>query len=607
MFVKGVTEVSFLYGCRDYRHLFNFGFEIRNRVSVGKCQPLANRVVIYSLLFTVPLIRLFSISKFIFVLVIAWITVSGLPGYTERMLPPAPPCDGKLVVVDWQPRSKADRIMDLSVRTLQGLVNRKRPHIWVGLESEPGKAGWWLEKFKQMGVVSPLPGKLSAKEFLRAYKHYARGVVIPPANLGDIGYRIAVMKAATDDLIVGSADLAKELGLKVVEDYSDRFETYADSWRYALDKLWPKLSHDCVVVDRDDLVMSTALVDYVVQHKAFLCGPHASDPREMKLFEELLSRLPLNTPVIGAVGGGGLCSEGDIVRAVSKAGKVFVPCSTVPNLSIHGGLRVSGDFKQYDRRLPKLDRSKVYVAIEISDGDNANVQFTHLPKLGLWEKRGRIPLGWTISQGIFELSPAVARYYYDTATDKDEFITGVSGYAYVFPGDFGNALTSEQKDEAWEVFLKRTDEFLRFADIRIVTMLQYQESPGVIGHEVFSRYAHGLKNAIGFINGYNAVYREYGGKTYEVVNGLPVFYTVTDRTWSKPGDKTLADEVVERTPKERPAFMVLFMLPFALNEEHFRQVVGEVEKLQRMGYEIVLPSELANLAKQSLVCEVKAE
>lgn len=521
------------------------------------------------------------------------------PVHPERMLPPAPRCDGKLVVVDWQPASKADRVMDLSIRTLQGLVNRKTPRIWVGLESQPGKAGWWLKKFTEMGIVTPLPGKLTAKEFLQKYKHYAKGVVVPPGNLGDIGYRVAVMKAGADNLIVGTRELAEELGLKVVEDYSTRFKTYADSWRYALDELWPKLSHNCVIVDRDDLLMSTAMVDYVVQHKGFLCGPHQSDPREMELFKELLSRLPLNTAVIGAVGGGGLNNEGDIVRAISKAGKVFVPCSTVANLSVHGGLRGSKVFSQQHRDCPKLDKSKVYIAIEISDGDNANVQFFHLPQRGLWEQRGRIPLGWTISQGIFELSPAVAKYYYDTSTAKDEFITGVSGHAYMFPGDFGNGLSSEQKETAWNTFLKRTDDFLKFADTSVITMLQYQEAPGVIGEEIFRRYASGLKNAVGIINGYNAVYMEYGGKTYEMIESMPVFFTVTDRTWSKPGDKTLADEVIERTPKDRPAFMALFMLPFALSDEHFEQVVQSIKRLEGMGYEIVLPSELAILAKQA--------
>ncbi|MGB9588275.1 MAG: hypothetical protein ACPL7O_08855 [Armatimonadota bacterium] len=247
--------------------------------------------------------------------------------------------------------------------------------------------------------------------------------------------------------------------------------------------------------------------------------------------------------------------------------------------------------------------NKVYIAIEISDGDNANTQFFHLPKRGLWEQRGRIPLGWTISQGIFELSPAVAKYYYDTSTTKDEFITGVSGHAYMFPGDFGNGLSPEQKETAWNTFLKRTDDFLKLADIRVVTMLQYQEAAGVVGDEIFRGHAAGLKNAVGIINGYNAVYQEYGGKTYEMIKNLPVFFTVTDRTWSKPADKTLADEVITRTPKDRPAFIALFMLPFALSDEHFEQVVQSIKRLKNMGYEIVLPSELAILAKQAAVSQ----
>lgn len=520
------------------------------------------------------------------------------PVCAERLLPPAPLAERELVVVDWDPRSAGDRTDDLSVRSLQGLVNRRNPSIWVG--TEPGKAGagWWLARYGQMGLVAKSPKTISKDEFLSRYKGYAKGVVIPPENLGREGYRVAVMKAAADGLIVGSRELAAKLGLKVVEDYSNRFRTYAQSWRYALDVLWPKLSHRALFVDRDDLVRSTATVDYAVQQKLFLCAPHAGRPEEMKLFHEVLSRLALNSPVLGSAGGGGMCSEGDVVRAVSKWGKVFVGCSTVPNLTIHAGISPRAKLVQPMRQCPKLDRSKAYVAIEISDGDNANVHFSHIPKKGLWEARGRVPLGWTIGQGTFELAPALIGYYQKTRTPLDEFITGVSGHAYIFPGDFGNALSAAAKEKAWRTYLRRTEDFLSFADMRVVTMLQYQEAPGVIGREVFARYARSLKHATGIINGYNAVSSEYG-RTWDIVEGMPVFYTVTDRTWSNPGDETLYDAVVKNTPKERPAFLVLFMVPFALSPDHFQQVVHSLDKLKADGYELVLPSELASLARQT--------
>jgi hypothetical protein len=407
------------------------------------------------------------------------------------------------------------------------------------------------------------------------------------------------MKAASDDLIIGSRQMAKKLGLKVVEDYTDRFKTYAESWRYALDELWLHLSHSALFVDREDLLLSTASMDYVVQQKLFICAPHKDVPEETKLFRETLSRLRHNTPVMGSAGGTGLLSEGDIVREVSKRGCVFVGCAAVANMTVHAGMKPADTLKQPMREAPKLDRNKAYIAIEISDGDNSNTYFSHIHKKNLWENRGRVPLGWTICQGTFELAPAVVKQFYDTRTPLDEFITGVSGYSYMFPGDFGNGLAPSDKEEAWDLYLKRTDEFLANADIHGIAMLQYQESPGVIGREVFSRYANGLKNASCIINGYNGVYKEYGGKTYEMVDSLPVFYTLTERTWSKPGDKTLADEVIERTPKERPAFMTLFMLPFALSPEHFDQVVDSLKKLENEGYVLVLPSELAALAKEA--------
>lgn len=516
-----------------------------------------------------------------------------------RLLPPAPPAEKDLVVVDWQTRSIEDRLDDLAVRSLQGLVNRKRARVWVGTDTREGSPGWWLAKYQEMGLVTTKPRIITRDEFLRRYKLHARGVVVPPANLGPGGYRVAVMKAAADGLIVGSRELAGRLGLKVVEDYSTRFKTYAESWQYALDNLWSKLSGKALFVDRDDLGAGTATVDYVVQQKLFLCGPHSAVPKEMALFQKTLARLPHNSPVLGSAGGGGLFSEGDVVRAVSKAGCVFAGCSAVPDLSVHSALPAPGPLSQPTRKRPELDRRKVYVAVELSDGDNANTFFTHIPRRGLLENRGRVPLGWSMGQTITELAPAIAHYYYSTRTQLDEFITGVSGYAYTFPGDFGNALSPEKSEEAWKVFLDRTDEFLAAADMKTLTILHYREKPGPIGHEVFSRYASGLKNAACVINGYNSVYNEYGGRTHEVVDGLPVFHTVTDKTWSDPGQKTLADEVIERTPRERPAFMALFMLPMALRGDRFEQVADSLKRLEREGYVLVLPSELASLLRES--------
>lgn len=529
----------------------------------------------------------------------AAVILAAAPLHAERVLPPPPPLDKSLVVVDWQVESKDDRVRDLAVRTLQGLVNRKKAGVWVGTEMREGSPGWWFAKYREMKLVSSGSGTLSREQFLMRYRSYAKGVVVPPANIGPGGYRVAVMKAAADGLIVGSREMARELGLPVSADYSTRFKSYADSWQYALDTLWPRLAKDILFVDRDDLDAATSPVDYVVQNRIPMCAPHKDRPEELGLFRKTLGRLAANSPVLGSAGGGEMLSEGDIVREVSKAGCVFMGCSNVANISVHAAIRAPRLSAKPPRKRPALDPSKVYVAVEISDGDNANAYFTHFPRRGLLENCGRAPLGWTMGQAITELAPGVTYYYRSTMTPLDELITGVSGYAYMFPGDFGNALAPAQKEAAWRGFLKRTDEFLSLGRMSVVTTLQYQEKPGVIGPDVFARYAKGLKRASAIINGYNAVYQEYGGKAVEIVDGLPVFHTVTDRTWSEPGQRTLADDLMERTPRERPAFVALFMIPFALRPDHFDQVVASLKTLEQKGYVLVLPSELAALLRES--------
>lgn len=80
---------------------------------------------------------------------------------------------------------------------------------------------------------------------------------------------------------------------------------------------------------------------------------------------------------------------------------------------------------------------KHYVLFIGSEGDagNWNLGF----QAGAWHSaaRGEVPVGWGFNLHMFEMFPFVARYYFETATENDGFISVINplGYAYadMFP------------------------------------------------------------------------------------------------------------------------------------------------------------------------------
>jgi hypothetical protein len=521
-----------------------------------------------------------------------------------RMLPATPRPARDLIVVDWRPASMADRPMDLAVRSLQGLVNRQQPRIWVGTDDSPGEAGWWLKRFQEMGLVNRDLRVISADEFLREFKHVAHGAVVPPDNLGDDGHHVAVMKAAADGLMVASPELARSLGLRIVADYRGRFHSHAESYRYAFEHFLRKgrLSKAALVCERDDLRSATATVDYAVQHKLFQYTIHADAPDELAVLGEVLTYLPDAIPILGTAGGGnGYIREGPIVSFISGYAKFYLGCSGAPNLSVHAGFPPPTP-EEMRRPLgpePTLDPGKIYLCIQMSDGDNTNVARSHLlRKKEHWRKRGRIPIGWTVPAGGLDLIPGIMRYYYlvEPPTKNDEFIMGLSGAGYMFPGEFGRApgFTWKRREAAWRKYLDLSEAYRKRMGLRVLTIHHFRErGTQLIGRTVWRRYARAMPELLGILNGYGYfdIAAAYGG-TITSVDGMPVSPPAYNRM--KP-DGDVAAELRQAAGDERPAFLHVFWIPMAVDDD---AMIAQFQALPDE-FEIVLPSDFFRLYRQA--------
>jgi len=106
------------------------------------------------------------------------------------------------------------------------------------------------------------------------------------------------------------------------------------------------------------------------------------------------------------------------------------------NLSFHSSFPV-----QQDVFVPKsiVDpdtvelKNKYYIIFIGSEGDAANWVFGF--QSGAWFSvdRGKVPIGWGWNLHLFNECPFIAKYYYETATKNDGFLSVTSPLGYAYP------------------------------------------------------------------------------------------------------------------------------------------------------------------------------
>jgi len=78
-------------------------------------------------------------------------------------------------------------------------------------------------------------------------------------------------------------------------------------------------------------------------------------------------------------------------------------------------------------------QNKYYILFVGSEGDASNWVVGFQSGAWLSTQRGNVPIGWGWNLHLFEVCPFIAAYYYDTATEKDGFLTVTSPLGYAYP------------------------------------------------------------------------------------------------------------------------------------------------------------------------------
>jgi len=479
-----------------------------------------------------------------------------------------------------------------AVLSLQGLVNREHPRIYV-ITGPDSRENWWLEQYAEQGRVDSVE-RIGPGEFLERFKDAAAGAVIPDEDLYG-GWIPAAIAAGALDAVVATAETARQLGLPVLDDQRGRWSALHQAQADVFARHRARLQRSTLVSVRTGSGQN--LIDYIVGAPlaAFRitgrdeeparpdCDPLAS----LRCASEILAAYPPNIPVIGAFGG---IYEMASVTLFSEYGKFTIPCSGEMNLSFHTGYEPETKTQPLAPE-PQLDRALVYWCVNMSDGDNINVWRSHHLRRGTWTSpaRGSTPVGWSQAPCLREWQPGVYRYYLDSATENDEFIAAVSGAGYCHPEVLGIAYGETARAECVRMFGARTREMMRGAGQRVVhTMLH---SPcGATSPATLAEIAGDDGTILGILEGYGKKATEYGEANYTVGGGTVVLRSMT----SGPG-AALAEEIRAATPKTRPAFIHAFCANWTTDIETIAATADELGE----GYRLVLPSQLVRLSARS--------
>ena len=480
----------------------------------------------------------------------------------------------RLVVLDVMGLTADEQLLALS---LQGLINRRQPRVYLlGLFQDTK----WLREIEKAGHESEACDSL--KGLLDRFRDEVPGAVVyDPGSPHTIN--LATMLAGVRGAVMASPDSAERYGLRVLEDLRGRFADPMDGYEWALETLWPQLEHRGIACMEPTWL---APRDYLVQFPMFtfwLDGQCSQPlpPREALFFERLLAGMPPHGAVYGwwQQGDDGGIGEGRGVDVSSKHGKITVCTLGAFNLSVHSGLPMPEPVHQPRIEFGSLDR-KVYVTFIVSDGDNFSMDLYNVIG-GLWEQglRGRVPIGWGMCPTQVELTPIAVRYWQETATPNDLFVT-MDGLGYVYPDQYGSALGDAAS--FYREFLRQTQPYMERLDHRHLWFLG--------GTSRAPLMAEVLRP--------DGLFGEYGvpAQQRQELYGETAAIWADVNPWEKPWDAVdvYVQRIRDRTPAARPAFLFVGTNGFSVGPNQ----VGEMLRQLGPEYVAVRPDELCYLFRK---------
>lgn len=133
----------------------------------------------------------------------------------------------------------------LMLATLQGVINRSEPRIYLLENEEEGKLTW----LNDLNVPYQLHDE--AWDLVKKYKNEVKGIIIYDPEVPD-SINVATTLAGLKNAIVASPEIASQLEaspyrLKVLDDLRGRFQDRMDAYTWQYEHLWKQTTHRMLI------------------------------------------------------------------------------------------------------------------------------------------------------------------------------------------------------------------------------------------------------------------------------------------------------------------------------------------------------------------------
>ena len=499
--------------------------------------------------------------------------------------PKSPPPVRHLYVADVR-HLPHDQVLLLA--SVQGIVNRRQPRIYL---ITGGDDQFWLDQMAASGATdAPIP-VADPLSLVDTFRTEIKGAVVADPNIY-VSPCIAVDIAGLHDFAIATPELAESLHLTIRADLRGKFKDDADALRYARTDLLPRLNpYVSLCLDPpllgsqvDDIISARGTCFWITGPKA-QDRPGANETAERAEIARTFARMPMNSVVRGFWwhGDGMGLDETPGVALGSRYGKITTVSDYVSNFSVTSGLVLPALKQKPQPPAPALDRTKVYIAITISDGDNFAPWNGVFRSLFTDPLLGTFPVAFGMGPSLIDVAPDKAQWYYAHAAPNNEFLCDVSGAGYIYPTDWAKALRN--RPAQLQNFYTLTQSYMNRLDMHTLRLMNVNPTDiATAGRDLpgvgFLMPDYGLAGE----NGYS----EY---TYTLPTGQPVFRGASDG----PAAATLADELRSHAGSTRPAFLNAFVYLWGTHLSDLKQMLT----LLGPGYVPVTPTQLNTLYREA--------
>jgi alpha-tubulin suppressor-like RCC1 family protein len=336
--------------------------------------------------------------------------------------------------------------------SLEGIVNRTQPQVACASSVDGEGEFTWLNLHNLAYNVT------NGFNCILKYRSYVSGLVVTDPTQPDTLNLATTMAGVNNELICDPSLLATltnaPYNLPVADDLRGRFGNKYQVYGYLYTNYWPLCTHRVFAGMETNL--DGNLRDYLVAVKSATVWLDPGNALDAVLLGQFISNVtPANGVYIGW-----WPSEANGLTWIANYGIPVVASDFYRNGSVFSGVARTINVPAIPPPPPL--QNKVYVALILSDGDNAQYM-EHVMKMD-WENsaRGTVPIGWTSDPLVSALDPAMFSYYWSTASANDCLIAGPSGAGYAHL-------------ELWNVanltaFASMSDAYLQHSGLRAITV-----------------------------------------------------------------------------------------------------------------------------------------